>query len=67
MLVVTGVVTTVEAAVDTAVVTAAVDTEEVAVDITEVEAGLLTTLTITQATVVKEIKGTRDIMATKRD
>lgn len=63
MLVVTGVVTTVEAAVDTA----AVDTEEVAVDITEVEAGLLTTLTITQATVVKEIKGTRDIMATKRD
>lgn len=61
------VVTTVGAAVTAAAVTAAVDTEEVAVDITEVEAGLLTTLTITQATVVKVIKATRDIMATKRD
>jgi hypothetical protein len=62
------VVTTVGAAVVTAeVVTAAVDTEEVAVDITEVEEGLLTTLAITQATVAKVIKATKDIMTTKRD
>jgi hypothetical protein len=67
-LVATGAVTTVEAAVVmVAVVMVAVDTEEVAVDIMEVEAGLLITLIITQATVVKVIKATRDIMVTKRD